>query len=338
MLTEMIETGRIRYIIKDFPLDNIHPEARAAAVAARCAGEQDAYWGMHDALFARQGEWSGQAALNDIFADMAADLTLDGDAFAACLADGRYDAAIQANQDEGFALGVNGTPAFFIDGFPISGAQPFDLFEYAVGLAEAGTLADAYVQTAPQATATPSGPVEVDTSGAFSIGAADAPVVMVEFTDFQCPYCSRHFIETFPQIRADYIDTGRVRYVFMDFPLTNIHPQAPLAAEAARCAGDQDAYLEMHHTLFERQDQWSNRDDAGDIFVGFAGELGLDEATFGQCLESGQYTAAVAADLAQGVSLGINGTPAFFLNGNFVSGAQPFSVFQGAIESLLAGS
>ena len=254
------------------------------------------------------------------------------------MGDGRYDAAIQANHGEGFALGVNGTPAFFIDGVPISGAQPFDLFDYAVGLAEAGTLADAYVQTAPEATATPSGPVEVDTTGAFSIGAADAPVVMVEFTDFQCPYCSRHFVETFPQIRADYIDTGKVRYVFMDFPLTSIHPQAPLAAEAARCAGDQDAYLEMHHALFDRQGEWSGRADAGEVFVGFAGELGLDGASFAQCLSSGQYTAAVQADLEQGISLGINGTPAFFLNGNFISGAQSFSVFQGAIESLLAES
>ncbi len=340
LLTEMIETGRVRYVIKDFPLDSIHPEARAASVAARCAGEQDAYWGMHDALFVRQAEWSGQpATLNDIFADMAAGLNLDGDAFAACLADGRFDAAIQANQDEGFALGVNGTPAFFIDGFPISGAQPFDLFDYAVGLAEAGTLADAYVQSAEAAaTPVPSGPVEIDTSAAFSIGAADAPVVMVEFTDFQCPYCSRHFVETFPQIRADYIDTGQVRYVFMDFPLTSIHPEAPLAAEAARCAGDQDAFLEMHHALFDRQGEWSGRADADQVFAGFAGELGLDEAGFSECLASGQYTAAVQADLDQGIGLGINGTPAFFLNGNFISGAQPYSVFQQAIESLLAES
>ena len=140
------------------------------------------------------------------------------------------------------------------------------------------------------------------------------------------------------RIKADYIDAGKVRYVFMDFPLTSIHPQAPLAAEAARCAGDQDAYLEMHHALFDRQGEWSGRADAGEVFVGFAGELGLDEKSFAQCLESGQYTAAVQADLDQGIGLGINGTPAFFLNGNFISGAQSFSVFQGAIESLLAGS
>ena len=337
MLSEMIETGRVRYVVKDFPLDTIHPQARAAAVAARCAGEQDAYWAMHDALFARQAEWAGQeATLNDVFLGIAADLGLDGDAFAACLGDGRFDAVIQANQDEGFALGVNGTPAFFINGFPVSGAQQYDLFDYAVGLAEQGTLAEAYVQSAPQPTATPAGPVDVDTAGAFSIGAADAPVVLVEFTDFQCPYCSRHFTETLPQIVANYVDTGQVRYVFKDFPLTSIHPQAQLAAEAARCAGEQDAFLAMHDALFGRQDEWSGRGDAAEIFAGFAGELGLDETAFGECLASGRYTAAVQTDVTQGIALGVNGTPAFFLNGNFISGAQPYSAFQQAIESLLA--
>ncbi len=336
LVTDMIDAGRVRYVVKDFPLDSIHPAARPAAVAARCAGEQDAYWAMHDALFAQQAQWSAAPALNDAFVALAADLGLDDAAFEACLTSGRHDAVIQANQDEGFALGVNGTPAFFIDGFPVSGAQPYDLFEYAVGLAEAGTLADAYVQQQPEQPQAPTGPVEVDTSGAFSIGAADAPVTIVEFTDFQCPYCERHFQDTFPQIKTDYIDTGQVRYVFMDFPLTSIHPQAPLAAEAARCAGEQDAYLEMHHELFGRQTEWAGQSDAAEIFAGLAQGLGLDVAVFGDCLASGRYTDAVQADLEQGVSLGVNGTPAFFLNGNFVSGAQPYSVFQQAIETLLA--
>ncbi len=336
IITEMIDAGRVHYVIKDFPLDTIHPQARAGAVAARCAGEQDAYWQMHDSLFTRQADWSGQTtALNDIFTGLATELGLDGDAFASCLTSGRFDDLIQANQDEGFALGVNGTPAFFINGFPISGAQPYDLFQYAVGLAEAGTLADAYVQR-EQPTPTPSGPVDVDTSNAVSIGAADAPVVLVEFTDFQCPYCSRHFAETYPQLVANYVDTGLVRYVFMDFPLTSIHPQAQLAAEAARCANDQAAYIEMHDMLFSRQDAWSGRGDAASVFTGFAGELGLDEAAFSDCLLSGRHTEAVQIELAQGERLGVNGTPAFFLNGHFISGAQPYSVFQGAIDSLLA--
>lgn len=337
LLSEMIETGRVRYIIKDFPLDSIHPDARAAAVAARCAGEQSAYWPMHDALFARQDEWAGLGAgANQAFVAMADDLGLELEAFGSCLVAGRYDDVIQANQDEGFSLGVNGTPAFFINGFPVSGAQPYELFEYAVGLAEEGTLADAYTRQEPQPTPTPSGPVVVNTDGAHSIGAADAPVVIVEFTDFQCPYCSRHFAQTFPQIKADYIDTGKVRYVFKDFPLRSIHPQAQQAAEAARCAGEQGVYLEMHNALFSRQNDWSGRSDAGEIFVQLAGEIGADTDAFSACLASGRHAAAVQADLDEGARLGVNGTPGFFLNGYLLSGAQPYSVFQQAIDSLLA--
>lgn len=337
LISDLIDTGRVRYIVKDFPLDNIHPEARSAAVAARCAGEQGAYWPMHDELFARQSEWGGLGdGAAEVYAAIAAELSLDGDAFAACLSDGRHDATIQANQDEGVTLGVRGTPAFFINGFPISGAQPYDLFEYAVGLAEEGTLADAYVSPEAQAEPTPSGPVEVDTEGAYSIGSADAPVVIVEFTDYQCPFCSRHFLETYPQIKADYIDTGKVRYVFMDFPLSNIHPQAQQAAEAGRCAGDQGAYVEMHDMLFARQGEWNGRGDAADLFTDYAVELGLDETAFAACMDGRTHETTVLADLEQGSRLGITGTPAFFLNGNFLSGAQPYEVFRNAIETLLA--
>ncbi len=86
-------------------------------------------------------------------------------------------------------------------------------------------------------------------------------------------------METLPRIRSEYIDTGKVRYLFMEFPLTSIHPQAQLASEAARCAGDQDGYLLMHDLLFERQQEWAGREDAGDIFTDYAGELGLDTVT-----------------------------------------------------------
>lgn len=338
IISELVDTGRVRYIVKDFPLDNTHPEARSAAVAARCAGEQNAYWEMHDELFARQQEWDGLGlAAVDVFTTIAKGLSLDGDAFAKCMTSGRHDDVIQANQDEGVSLGVRGTPGFFINGFPISGAQPYELFEYAVSLAEEGTLADAYVsQPQEAAQPTPRGPVEVSTDGAYSIGDPDAPVTIVEFTDFQCPFCSRHFLQTFPQIVAEYVDTGKVRYVFMDFPLSSIHPQAQLASEAARCAGDQAAYVEMHDLLFARQDAWKGRDDAATIFSGFAGELGLDTAAFDACLATRQHEDAVLADLEYGTSLGIDGTPAFFVNGHFISGAQSFEVFQQAIESLLA--
>jgi protein-disulfide isomerase len=134
---------------------------------------------------------------------------------------------------------------------------------------------------------------------------------------------------------ANFIDTGVVRYVFKDLPLTSIHPQAFAAAEAARCAGAQGAYLEMHDALFGNQDQWSNRPDAVDFFADYAGDLGLDGAAFRECVTDHRFETAVNADLEEALGFGIRGTPAFFLNGHFLSGAQAYSVFEQAINSLL---
>lgn len=340
LMDEMVETGRAYYVLKDFPLDSIHPAARTAAVAARCAGEQNAYWEMHDLLFQTQSQWSSEGVdTEQVLISLASDLELGVDAFRECLSSGRYDAAVQANLDEGVSLGVRGTPGFFIDGYPLQGAQPFNVFDYAVGLAEEGTLADAYTQQPQQqeeARQEPPEPADIPLDDvAHSIGDPDAPVVIVEYTDFQCPYCSRHFQQTFPQIKENYVDTGQVRYVFKDFPLTSIHPQAVLAAQAARCAGDQEAYLEMHDVLFNKQQEWSSS-DAAQIFVGYADELGLDSTTFEQCLDSKQHEAAVMADLEEGTRLGVTGTPAFFLNGYLLSGAQPYSVFEEAVTYLMS--
>lgn len=343
LLAEMVESGRVHYIIKDFPLESIHPQATAGSIAARCAGEQDAYWEMHDALFAEQQAWTEAApAHNEYFTTMAGELSLDTDDFAACLESGRYDAVVQANLSEGLALGVRGTPTFFIDGYPVTGAQPFELFDYAVGLAEQGRLAEAYVPTEQQqqqqqqqAPQPSQDPVDVPIGDAFSIGDPDAPITIVEFTDYQCPYCGRHFQQTYPQLIANYVDAGLVRYVFKDFPLTSIHPQAFEAAEAARCAGEQDAYLGMHDVLFSRQNEWGVADAAA-LFTGYATELGLDAEAFATCLSDGRYEEAIQADLEDGIQLGVTGTPGFFINGRFLSGAQPYAVFQQALDSMLA--
>jgi protein-disulfide isomerase len=340
LISNLVDSGRVRYILKDFPLDQIHPQARLAAVAARCAGEQDSYWVMHDAIFAAQIEWSGQAEnAATILSGLADDLGLDIEAYRECAGSGRYDVAIQTNLEEGVSLGVGGTPFFFVNGFPVNGAQPYGLFEYAVELAEQGNLADAYVQEPepePAPPTQPRGPVDVPVAGAYSIGDPDAPVTIVEYTDYQCPFCARHMTETLPEIKSKYIDSGIVRYVFKDFPLTSIHPQAVAAAEAARCAGEQGAYVEMHDALFGNQGQWSNSADPAGLYGGYAESIGLDRVSFDDCLSSHRFLDAVMADLDEGIGFGVGGTPAFFLNGYFLSGAQPFTVFEEAINSLLS--
>lgn len=341
ILSQMIETGQVYYILKDFPLESIHPEARAAANAARCAGDQDAYWQMHDALFASQNQWANQGSgATEVFAALAADLGLDVDTFEECVATTRHDALVQASMEEALSIGVRSTPTFFIDGYPLAGAYPFEVFTLIVDHAEAGTVADLYREQAEQAAAQqqtppePSAPVDVPIDDAYSIGDPDAPVTIVEYTDYQCPFCLRHFRQTFPLIKANYIDTGLVRYVFKDFPLTSIHPQAFAAAEAARCAGEQEAYVPMHDVLFTKQEEWSGRSDAASLFSQYAAELNLDTAQFDGCMSSGKYEAAVTADLEEGIGFGVGGTPTFFINGHYLSGAQPYQAFEQRINAL----
>ena len=124
-----------------------------------------------------------------------------------------------------------------------------------------------------------------------------------------------------------------VRYVFKDFPLS-FHQQAPLAAEAAHCAGDQGAYWEMHDLLFANQSAWSN-DGAAEVLGGYAEQLGLDVDIFATCLSSGVHTDRVQEGLQEGLSVGVNGTPAFFVGSQFISGAQPYETFAQAIEAAL---
>ncbi len=164
-------------------------------------------------------------------------------------------------------------------------------------------------------------------------GVDDARVVMVEFTDYQCPFCARHVSETDPKIQADYVDTGKVRYLIRDLPLP-FHANAHVAAQAARCAGDQGKYWEMHDSLFENQVAWSEG-DAETLFSGYAGELGMNVGTFDSCLSSGKYKSVVEDDVALAGKAGASGTPTFAINGELLVGAQPISAFKAVLDRAL---
>jgi protein-disulfide isomerase len=157
--------------------------------------------------------------------------------------------------------------------------------------------------------------VEVAATGS-ARGPATAPVTIVEFSDFQCPYCKR-VLPTLDQIAEKYGD--KVRVVYRQFPLVSIHPNAQKAAEASLCAADQGKFWEMHDLLFNEQ-QKLNPPDLKEK----ATRLGLDAASFGECLDSERHAETVAADLKDGAAAGVSGTPAFFINGRFLSGAVPF--------------
>lgn len=340
LVQEYIDTGKARLVFKDFPLENIHPQAAKAAEAARCVrlaadGSDEAYFAMHDKLFAGQAEWSGNAAAVDVFVRYATELGHDGAAIAECINSGSQTAAVRADLQEGLQFGVGGTPTFFINGQSFVGAQPIANFRSAIAMVEAGQSIAPPPQPTPVPEPTPA-PLTQDVpldSAAFIQGDSSAPVTIVEFTDYQCPFCQRHFAQVLPELQK-LIDSGQVQYVIKDFPLSSIHPQAAKAAEAARCAGDQDAYWQMHDRLFQNQSTWSGNPAALDVFKGFATELGLDAETFGACLNGGKYTAAVEANLQEGAGYGVRGTPAFYINRQPLPGAYPIEAFQQIIAAV----
>lgn len=170
----------------------------------------------------------------------------------------------------------------------------------------------------------------VSAEGNYFKGEEDAPLVLYEFSDFQCPFCARFYTDAFPQIEENYIKTGKVKLVYKDFPLDSIHPEATPAALAARCAGDQGKFWEFHDKIFENQQLLGSSS-----YTSWANELGLDTTTFNECLTSRKHISAIRKDLLEGEKAGVRGTPAFVLNGQVISGAQPYAVFQQAIESAL---
>jgi protein-disulfide isomerase len=170
-------------------------------------------------------------------------------------------------------------------------------------------------------------PVEVDTTGRPARGPADAEVTMVEFVDFECPFCGSYARETLPRIESEYGD--RIRYVSRHFPLT-IHANADAAARAAECAFEQGRYWEYHRLLFADQDSLDARG-----LTAHARHLGLDLGEFERCRESAATRATVGQDLADGRRYGVTGTPTFFIDGQLVRGAQPFEQLSATIDAAL---
>ena len=165
-----------------------------------------------------------------------------------------------------------------------------------------------------------------------------APVLLEEFSSYQCPFCKKYFEETMPHIVVNYVEAGLVGYVFRDFPLAG-QPQSPLAAEAANCAGrtgEGSTYWAMHDLLFARQAEWSGKGNADAVFREYAAELGLDTVAFGECLDDKVTYNQVQADLREGTARGVRGAPTFFINGRPLVGAQPYNVFAQTIDAALA--
>lgn len=162
------------------------------------------------------------------------------------------------------------------------------------------------------------------------LGSNNSEVTIIEFSDFQCEYCGRFYRDTLPLIKKNYIDTGKVKFVFRDYPISG-HDFAIGAAEAANCANEQNKFWEYHDKLFDNQKSL----DINNLKK-YAKDLGLNETRFNECLDAEEYRAEIVNDANDGIKYGVTATPYFFINGVAVDGAYPYNIFESVIEQELA--
>jgi protein-disulfide isomerase len=322
-----------------------HNNAMIASLAAEAARDQGKFWEMHDKLFANQ-----TALDRPNLEKYAQEIGLDMTKFKAALDTEKGKERIKKDMDDAANFGARGTPNFFINGRNFRGAQPLEAFKSVVdeeikkadaklkdGVARGSLYAELTKAGLAKAAAPPPPPpsagepnanvvYRADVKGAPIKGAKDAPVTIVQFSDFQCPFCSR--VEpTIAKIMQDY--DGKVRVAWRDLPLP-FHPNAMPAAIAARAAGEQGKFWEMHDKIFASQ-QTMDRP----TYEKYAQELGLNMAKFKAALDAEKGKADIQADAAAGAKIGARGTPAFFINGKFLSGAQPYEMFKAKIDEEL---
>lgn len=283
-----------------------------AALATYCAGQQDPkyFWGLHDWIFQNQSGWSEAADAADQFKTQALGLGVKEADYDACITAPASTARIQKDMQDGTARGVQGTPAFFVNDWFINGAAGIEEFKDKIEKAKAGQ------KPPPTPTPLPQG-VEFwqpdpqragrDYGGGYYLGQATAPVVVLAFEDFKSPESAEHFKSVEPKLKSDYIEKGQVRYSVQLFPIN-----APRAAAAALCAGQQNKFWEFRELLYTKQAEWTEGDDAA--MQGFAKDLGLEEKAFEECFtgETVQNQVAQALTFAQ-QEIGVPTAPSYLM-------------------------
>jgi protein-disulfide isomerase len=353
LLETYARNGKVQFVFRDYPIASLHPTAPKGSAAALCVAEQGAarFWQMHAALFEAQQQWARQPDPSAFLAEAAKSTGADMTAYEQCLASGRTDTLVQQRVAEGKALGFNGTPSFqFVHNasgktYTLVGAQPVKVFNQWIEALLAGEEPPEPEKPKPPELpfwAKPEGlapdpqrPGFTKAGDAYK-GNPEAKLVVVEFSDFQCPACQRHALNTQPALDKQFVESGEVLWVAKHFPL-RIHPQAPAAAAAAECAGEQGKFWAMHHLLFDRMTQWA-QDDPDAVLVTLAEELELDRAQFTTCLTSRKALERVLHDLydAQGV---VRSTPTFILiangKGSVVRGTRSAEQFAAVLQKTL---
>lgn len=358
LASSFVRPGDVKFVFRDFPLDSLHPNATPASIAANCVMEQGIvpFWRMHDLLFRTQDEWANLPDPADVFVRLAGEAGADAVAYNACLSDSVIADRVKASLSEGEALGFTGTPSFnFVDeatgdAYQLVGAQPYDTFSnWFTTIADGGAPVDPAAAQAPEQGQIPNWAIPenwaddpeqpgTNLAGDFWRGNPDALITVVEFSDFQCPFCQRHTLNTQPLLDEEFVDTGDVRWIFKHFPVQSTHPYAFPAAIFAQCVGEQGQFWEAHDLLFQRMSEWAGSDQET-VFGEIAAELGVDNEALATCRADEATLEKVQADLIEGSQF-VQGTPTFVViynnQGRLIPGALPADQFSDALNQLLA--
>jgi protein-disulfide isomerase len=314
------QTKQIRVIFKHAPAAT-NPNALLAHEAALAAGAQGKFWEMHDTLFENQTKLSRADLLG-----YAKALGLNLPVFQQALDNHTYRPIVERDLAEAKGLGIVTTPTFFVNGRRLVGPQGYASLGAVIETLLAGIPPSQRVQEEIVA----SGPAQaINIEHAPAKGPATAPVSLVEFTDFECPFCAQA-APIVHQLLAAY--PTQVHFAFKHYPLP-MHKESPLAHEAALAAGEQGKFWEMHDLLFATQDKLT-RDD----LIAKAKQLNLDVARFTKDLDGHRFKPQVDADRQEGNRLGVDGTPFFFINGHAISGAVDLPTFKTLIDAALKES
>ena len=338
----------VRVIFKQTPLP-FHKEAPGAAEASLAAHQQGKFWEMHDMLFANQKAFKG-ANMNELTTGYAQKLGLNVNKYKAYLESGAAKAIIKEDMALGQKVGARGTPNFFVNGVQLVGAKPFPAFDEVIKkqlviakkikadkkisgeklYAEVVAFNKKNAPKAPAAAPKPAAkvdPSKLKIGNAYVKGPKNAPITIFEFSDFECPYCSRGNTAV-QQVAKEYGD--KVKVVFKAFPLP-FHKNADRAHRAALAAGKQGKFWELHDKMFGNQKILKDPEGINKA----AQEIGLNMEKWKKDMESPAIKAQVQAEMAEGKAVGVRGTPAFFINGNRLVGAQPVAKFKELVDAEL---
>ena len=321
LIEQYVDTGKIRFVYREFPLTSIHPTAQKASEAALCAGELGSYWEMNELLFATTDEWGQAEDPTELLKEYAEELGVDAKAFAECLESGRAAVQVQGDFMAGQTLGVDATPYFFVNDLPVRGGLPIESLGQVIDFVAAGGELPEVIPVG-------------DDYHVFGDGQAATSVAIV-FVDYSSAESAKHAREALPVLAEEHIDNGTLIYV--------VHPWAgeagsagAQAAIAAECAGEQGKYREVHDLLFDEQETWIEAEEPNSLFVEYADSLELDASEFETCLDSEPALLRVQAGTVLASLNNLPSIPFFvFNNGQGWLSSQSADEFKDMLESNL---